>query len=294
MFGIDRLMRSTLTGSAVVLMATSMLFVTSVQAETTLEKIREQGYIRVGFANETPFSYATPEGTLAGIDIEVLQHILDQMGLEEIAGGLTTFSGLIPGLQAKRFGLVTSAIYIKPDRCKQVAFAEPMYILGDAIIVPAGNPKNIHSYSDVAADKSIKIGYPTGGTGVSDNAKAVGVRDEQLIGFPDGPTGFAAVKAGRIDGYATTSLVGETQLRELKDPGLERAEPFSQPMEDGKPRYGIASFAVRLEDKDLLEELNKHLMAFRGSDEYVAILEKYGMSRADLPKDETTASICKG
>ena len=113
------------------------------------------------------------------------------MGVEEIEGELTTFGELIPGLQAGRFDLAASAIYIKPDRCEQVAFAEPLYIQGDSIIVAAGNPKNIHSYSDVAADPTIKLGYPTGGTGVGDNAKAMGVTDDQLVDFPDSPAGFA-------------------------------------------------------------------------------------------------------
>ena len=209
------------------------------RAESTLERIKDQGYIRMGFANENPFSYATPEGELAGIDVDILNHILADMGVKEIDGGLTTFGGLIPGLMAKRFDLASSAIYIKPDRCAQVAFAEPLYIQGDAIVVAAGNPKKIHSYSDVAADPIIKIGYPTGGTGPSDNAKAMGVKDDQLIDFPGSPTGFAAVKAGRIDGYATVAMNVETQLRGMKDPGLERADPFEQPVESGKIRYGI-------------------------------------------------------
>jgi polar amino acid transport system substrate-binding protein len=265
------------------------------RAESTLERIKDQGYIRMGFANENPFSYATPEGELAGIDVDILNHILADMGVKEIDGGLTTFGGLIPGLMAKRFDLASSAIYIKPDRCAQVAFAEPLYIQGDAIVVAAGNPKKIHSYSDVAADPIIKIGYPTGGTGPSDNAKAMGVKDDQLIDFPGSPTGFAAVKAGRIDGYATVAMNVETQLRGMKDPGLERADPFEQPVESGKIRYGITSFAVRLEDKDLLEEINKHLLAFRGTPEYLAILEKYGLTAADLPPEGMTAAkVCAG
>jgi len=247
----------------------------------------------LGFANEAPFSYAEPEGKLSGIDVEIINHLLQQIGIKEIDGGLTNFGGLIPGLQARRFDIVSSAIYIRPDRCKQVAFAEPMYTLGDAIIVPKGNPKNIHSYSDVAANPALKIGYPAGGTGITDNAKAMGVKETQLSGFPDGPTGFAAVKAERIDGYATSALIGETQLRALKDPSLERATPFSQPEKDGKILYGIASFAVRQQDKDLFDALNSKLIAFRGSPDYVAILEKYGMTAADLPpKNMTTAAIC--
>ena len=188
------------------------------RAESTLERIRDQGYIRMGFANENPFSYATPERKLAGVDVDILNNVLADMGVKEIDGGLTTFGGLIPGLVAKRFDLVSSAIYIKPDRCAQVAFAEPLIFRA----TPSSwlrEPQKIHSYSDVAADPTIKIGYPTGGTGPSDNAKAMGVKDDQLIDFPGSPTGFAAVKEGRIDGYATVAMNVEMQLREMKTRG---------------------------------------------------------------------------
>lgn len=158
--------------------------VPAARAEGTLERIKAQGYILMGFANETPFSYAPSEGELAGVDVDILRHILADMGVKEIKGELTTFGELIPGLEAGRFDLASSAIYIKPERCAQVAFAEPLYIQGDAIIVAAGNPKNIQSYNDVAADPTIKIGYPTGGTGVSDNAKAMGIKDTSPTARP--------------------------------------------------------------------------------------------------------------
>ena len=263
-------------------------------AETTLEKIKKQGYIYMGFANERPFSYAEPDGTLVGVDVEILRYIMNKMEIKEIKGGLTTFGGLIPGLKANRFDLVSSAIYIKPDRCKQVAFAEPTYIVGDTVIIKKGNPKGIHSYLDVVKDPSIIIGYPIGGTGVSDKALAMGVKKDQMIGFADGPTAFAAVKTGRVHGYATSALIGRAQLRELNDPELDEAKPFAQPVIKGKVAYGVCSFAVRKEDIDLLNEINKHLLEFRGTPEYIAILEKFNLSKDDLPTTETTAKVCAG
>jgi polar amino acid transport system substrate-binding protein len=265
------------------------------RAESTLEKIKDQGSIRMGFANENPFSYTTAKGELAGVDVDILRHILADMGVQEIEGGLTTFGDLLPGLQEGRFDLVASAIYIKPERCAVAAFGEPLYIQGDGIVVVAGNPKNIHGYADVAADPTIKLGYPTGGTGPSDNAKAMGVSEGQLIDFPDTATGFAAIKEGRVDGYATVGMNIEMALREMKDPELERADPFEQPVVDGKVRYGITSFAVRLDDQDLLDALNQRLLAFRGTPEYLTILQKHGMTAAELPPaDMTTAEICAG
>ncbi|WP_119305071.1 ectoine/hydroxyectoine ABC transporter substrate-binding protein EhuB [Dongia deserti] len=265
-------------------------------AETTLEKIKAQGVIRLGFTNEAPFAYATPDGQLTGVVIEVLHHIFDQMGVKDFDGGLTTFGGLIPGLKAKRFDLVTSSIYIKPDRCTQVAFAEPLYILGDGVAVKVGNPRNIHSYADVAKDQSIKLAYTVGGTGITENAQALGVRPEQLVPVPDDRSGYAAVQAGRVDGFANPASILESELQALgANSGLERASPFEQPVENGKPRYGFASFAVRLEDQDLLQEINQHLSVFRASPEFTAIMSKYGFSKDDMiPEGVTTSKICAG
>ncbi|MER9934125.1 ectoine/hydroxyectoine ABC transporter substrate-binding protein EhuB [Mesorhizobium sp. M0088] len=267
----------------------------SAQAETTLDKIRSQGVIRIAFTNEAPFAYAQPNGELTGVVIEVLHHVFDDMGVKDFDGGLTTFGGLIPGLKAGRFDLVTSSIYIKPDRCKQVAFVEPLYVLGDGIAVKTGNPRKIHSYADVAADSAIKLAYTVGGTGITDNAKAMGVKAEQLVAVPDDHSGYAAVQAGRVDGFANPAVILETELRALKDPNVERASPFEQPVENGKPRYGFASFAVRLEDQDLLSELNKRLTTFRTTPEFTAIMNKYGFTKDDMvPPGVTTAKICAG
>jgi polar amino acid transport system substrate-binding protein len=271
----------------------AMLVADHASAQDTLAKARESGTLRVGFANETPFAYATPNGELTGFDIEVLRHILSDMGIKDLDGGLTNFGGLIPGLVAKRFDLVTSAIYIRPDRCKQVAFGEPFYVLGDAVAVPKSNPKNIHSYADIAADPSLKMANTAGGTGLRDNAKALGVKDEQIVTIPDDASGYAAVKAGRADAYVNVAIILETQLRNLNDDSLERAHPFEQPVVDGKPRYGLASFAVRLEDQDLLAEINKRLVAFRDTPEYAALMDKYALTKDDAVKPGmTTAKAC--
>ena len=205
---------------ATIAVACGFTAVSSASAKSTLEKIKAQGTIRLGFTNEAPFAYATPDGQLTGVVIDVLHQIFDRMGVKDFDGGLTTFGGLIPGLKAGRFDLVTSSIYIKPDRCAQVAFAEPLYVLGDGIAVKSGNPRGINSYADVAKDPNIKLAYTVGGTGITDNATAMGVKPDQLVPVPDDPSGYAAVQAGRVDGFANPATILESELRAL---GVDRA-----------------------------------------------------------------------
>ena len=59
--------RHLLKGTAgLALAASTFTFASQAFAETALERIKAQGFIRIGFANEAPFGYATPDGKLTG------------------------------------------------------------------------------------------------------------------------------------------------------------------------------------------------------------------------------------
>src|SRR4051794_38461420 len=104
-------------------------------AETTLERVKRTGEIRIGFANEAPFGYQTPDGKLTGEAPEVGKAVLKQLGVTKVEGVLTEFGALIPGLRAGRFDMIAAGMYITPPRCKQVQFSEPSYSIGEAFAV---------------------------------------------------------------------------------------------------------------------------------------------------------------
>src|SRR5690349_2959441 len=60
----------------VALLGLAAVTAVSAHAEDTLERAKKDGYIRVGFANEAPFAYATPDGKLTGEAPEVAKVIL--------------------------------------------------------------------------------------------------------------------------------------------------------------------------------------------------------------------------
>lgn len=68
-----------------------------------LDRVRDQGFIRVGFANEAPYGFADSSGKLTGEAAEVARKVFAKLGVPEIQGVLTEFGSLIPGLQAGRF-----------------------------------------------------------------------------------------------------------------------------------------------------------------------------------------------
>src|SRR5690606_4045881 len=128
----------------------------------TLERIRAAGVVRVGFANEAPFAYVDTEtGRLTGEAPELARLAFRQLGVEELEGVLTEFGSLIPALQAGRFDVIAAGMYITPQRCQEVLFSDPTYAIGEAFIVPAGNPLDLHSYQDLRDTPSATLGVVT-------------------------------------------------------------------------------------------------------------------------------------
>jgi polar amino acid transport system substrate-binding protein len=257
-------------------------------AETTLEKIKKQGYIRVGFANEAPYSYATASGQLTGESPTVFRHVMAQLGVKEVDGVLTEWGALIPGLKAGRFDAIVASMYITPKRCEQIIFANPTYGVGEALVVKQGNPDGVSNYAD-AVNKDKKIAF-VAGTAEIEHGKLAGMkRDQQLI-VPDFAAAVAAVKAGRASAAAFTSLTAKDLAS--KDEALERAEPFTF-THDGKKYKGEGSFGFRMEDTSLRDAVNAELAKFIGTPEHLAMVAEFGFDQANLP-EKTAAQHCAG
>ena len=261
---------------------------------TTLEQARKSGKIRVGYANEAPYAYMdSATQRLTGEAPEIARIVLSRLGITEIEGVLTEFGSLIPGLQAKRFDIIAAGMYVLPKRCKEVAFSNPTYGIGEAFLVKAGNPKKLHSYSDVAAYPKVKIGVVAGAV-ERDYARETGIPDARVTVFPNPPSALAGVVAGRVDAYAGTSLTVQTILQKANDPGIERADPFDDPILNGKSVRGFGAFAFRKDDQTLVDAFNAELATFIGSQEHLELVKPFGFTAQERPGKVTADQLCRG
>lgn len=260
--------------------------------ETTLQRMQREGVARVGYANEAPFAYVDEKNSrLTGEAPEIARVVLRQMGIERVEGVLTEFGSLIPGLKAKRFDVIAAGMYILPKRCHEIAFTNPTYKIGEAFLVRAGNPLGLHSYEDVAAHSSARLGVVAGAVELG-YARATGIPDERIAVLSDAPSAVAAVQAGRIDAYAGTALTIRDMFKKARDGDLERAEPFTDPVIEGKSASGYGAFGVRKEDESLLKTFNEHLKTFIGSKQHLELVGPFGFTEAELPGDMTAAHLC--
>ena len=282
------LTRRRLLVSAAGLAVAPALMASPALAEDSLERIRKQGFIRVGFANEAPYGYATPDGKLTGEAPEVAKAVLARMGISEVDGVLTEFGSLIPGLMAGRFDIIAAGMFINPKRCAQINFSEPSYGIGQAMLVKAGNPKGIKDYGSFKDNRDLKLAVMAGAV-EGGYAKESGVAEDQLVVLPDQSSLLAAVQSGRADGAALTALSIADMAK--KGEGVESTKPFGEV--NGQSVKGHGGFGFRKEDTSLYEAFNGELKAFLGTPEHIALVTPFGFGADYLP-NKTMEQLCKG
>jgi polar amino acid transport system substrate-binding protein len=258
-----------------------------------LSQIKKDGYIRGASANEVPYSYMDESGAAKGIGPDVAAAVLKTMGVDEVDWTVTPFGSLIPGLKAKRFDFVAAEQNILPDRCKQVQFTVPNSSYGEGLMVPKGNPKNLHSYEDIKKDPSLKVAIVSGADQL-DFFHGLGIPDSQLVMIQANADALSTIQTGRADAYAATELT----VAKLVQGGtnVEHAAPFTDPVIDGKSVRSYGGFDFRPEDKDLYKAFNTALIAFKKTDDYKKILMSYGLSTesVEAARTKSTEDLCAG
>lgn len=259
---------------------------------SALERIKAEGKIRVGYANEAPYAYKdAATGALTGEAPTVARAVLQGLGEIGMEGVLTEFGSLIPGLQAGRFDLIAAGMYIRPDRCREIAFSNPTYSVGEAFAVRKGNPRKLHSYEDLKADAGATLGV-VAGTVERQYARDAGIPPERVAVFPDAPSALAGLRAGRVDAYAGTSLTIQDLVGKDGSGEVERADPFRDPVIAGTEVRGYGAFGFRKQDTLLLRAFNEGLARYIGSPAHLEAIRPFGFTEQELPGGRTAGALC--
>lgn len=276
------------TGSwclAIAVVLTVGLRAAPADAGPLLDRIEAGDPIRLGFSNEVPWAYPGDNNEPKGFVNAYTLAVLEKMGFENIEAVVTEWAGLIPGLKANRFDIITGGMYIIASRCANVAFSEPIGEFGDAFIVPEGNPKGIETYQDIKEKNAI---FVTGaGYNTVEAAKKEGVPDANVMQVP-GPTEIlAAVRSGRAHAGGVTYFTALGLARQAEGE-IEVTSPGALP----KWTKNWVGIAFRKDDQDFVDEFNAAQKDLPDTPEMWAAVEEYGYSKSNLPGDVTTEWVC--
>lgn len=258
----------------------AMLYPAAPQAETTIESARADGVV-IGFANFRPYSFVTDDGTVRGESVDVVTAVLAKIGVTDITPVPSEFSALIPSLQVGRVDMLASGMSVRPARCNEVAFSLPYLSIAEALVVPKDNPNGLTSYEDIVAQDAT-LGIIAGGAQLK-YAEAAGISDDKISQLPDLPTALAALRSGRIDALALSSLSAAGVVEQVAAGAndIERTPPIT--MVGGQSVVSHIAFAVNKDDVAFLETFDAALADFVGSEEHLEIIAAYGLTAADLP-----------
>ncbi|WNM35315.1 ectoine/hydroxyectoine ABC transporter substrate-binding protein EhuB [Streptomyces sp. Li-HN-5-11] len=253
-----------------------------------LGRLRAAGVVRLGIAGEIPFGYIDKDGQLTGEAPELARVIFKRLGVDRVQPVPTEFGSLIPGLNSQQFDVVAAGMYITPDRCEQVIFADPDYQMLDSFIVRKGNPKGLHSYRDVV-EKKVKFATGTGYAEIQYAVEA-GYKQSDILIVPDQVAGLNAVEAGRVDVFAGTAVTVREVVK--KSSKAEATKPFA-PLVKGKPHVDGGAFAFRPTETRLRDAFNVELHKLKKSGELSRILRPFGFTTAEMT-DLTAKELCGG
>ncbi len=266
---------------------------THAKRESLLSRIKARGYITVGYADEAPFAYVDPRtGKLTGESPTVLRAVMKKLGVRHIRGVLTNFGALIPALKAGRFDVIAAGMYITPERCRQIAFSNPTFAIGDGFVVKKGNPLHLHSYADFLHHPHRLLGVVQGAIEYN-YAREVGIPARQIRMFPDAPSALAAVENGRVNAYAGTELTVRRLVRKSPGANIAVAEPFHNPIIKGVKQIGYGAFGFRRRNVRLRRAVDKVLKTYVPSPAHLRAVKRFGFTAADMPGTVTADELCK-
>ncbi|MER9064709.1 transporter substrate-binding domain-containing protein [Mesorhizobium sp. M0698] len=249
------------------------------------DRVKAGEPIRIGFTNGPIYAFLDDQGQPKGFVNTIALDLLKSMGITKIQPVPTEWSGMIPGLQAGRYDIITGGMSILGSRCKNISFSEPIAKTGDAFLVPAGNPKGIHNYKDIAAKNAAFVTYS--GANLIEAAKKEGVADEQITQVPSGTEVVAAVRSGRADAGGMTYFEVKNVADESKGE-LEATSPNDLP----EWTQNYVGLGFRSEDADFMARFNEALKKYIGTPEMIEAVRPYGLTEVNLPRSTTTEWAC--
>jgi polar amino acid transport system substrate-binding protein len=218
------------------------------------------------------------EGQLVGFEVDMLQELAKRMGVE-LEFITVPFSGIFTGLQAGKWDLASSSIWITEARLKEMDFTDPYYDSDIAMMTRADSP--VKSFADM---KGRVFGADTGSMNdqwLKDHLDDYGPYE---IKNYDSPTdAFLDLQAGRLDGVVADAPTALYYVQQNPDAGL--AVPFL--MNEGFPQ----AWAFRKGDP-LRDAVNAVLNDMKRDGTLAAIYKKW--FGQDPPAGSSVVTVYEG
>lgn len=233
------------------IMISAIIFIAIIGCEKENKKL----YVGTN-AEFEPFEYREG-GNIVGFDIELIGEISKLIN-KDIEVEDMAFDGLLPALQTKKIDLIIAGMTATEERKKFVNFSESYYKSQQAIVV--NKDENVINNFDnlIGKEVGVVLGY-TGDIIVSEMANV------KIQRYNATSEAIMALKSKKVQ--AVVLDYEPAKNYSAQNPELKLIETDSQSEE-----YAIA---IRKEDTQLLNDINKALATLKENGTYDTLLNKY-------------------
>ncbi|KON70595.1 cysteine ABC transporter substrate-binding protein [Peribacillus butanolivorans] len=229
-----------------------------------LQQIKDRGTLKVGLMGTyQPYNFLNDKKEMDGFDADIAKEMAKRLGVD-VEFVSQEFSGMVAGLQTKKFDAVISQMTITDERKKQMDFTEP-YITNHVKVIVQEDNNSIKSVKDFKG-KNIGVGLGTNDETYLRTELLPEVGDFTIKAYDDVITSLKDLDSGRIDATINNMYA----LKPVVESNGFKIKAVGEPVKSDK-----AGIAIRKGNESLLKELNKHLADMKEDGTYNEIFVKW-------------------
>jgi polar amino acid transport system substrate-binding protein len=223
----------------------------------TVADVQKAGKLVIGTSPDfPPFESLNTNGKVEGIEIEILELICDELGVElEIKQ--MDFDSVLVGIQAAKYDCAMSGITVTPDRQKNMLFTDPYYNAAQVIVVAEGSPIT------GKADLNGKLASVQTGTTAESGCQDEGIDVQAFAANADAKT---ALTTGKVDAWVVDNLTAMQMVEDGDGLVILEEKLTEEPY----------AFAFAMGSEDLVAEINKALNELMADGTVEGIFANYG------------------
>ena len=227
----------------------------------SLEDVQSAGKLVIATSPDfPPFESLGEDGAVEGIEIDLLNLICEQLGVE-LAIEQMDFDSVLPGVQAGKFDAGVSGISVTEKRQKNALFTDPYCLAAQAIVVLEGSP--ITGKADLEGKK---ISVQTGTTAESFCME----NGYNVSSFASNSDAESALVKGKVDAWVIDDLTAAEMVASYNAENETKLVVLSEAMTT-EPY----AFAFKLGSDDLVEKINEILNALVADGTVAELFAKY-------------------
>ncbi|UCF07133.1 MAG: ABC transporter substrate-binding protein [bacterium] len=170
------------------------------QAVSTLDKIKERGYIIAGSKEDcAPFGFRDKTGDIVGFDVDICRYIANKLGVELKVVPVTS-AIRVTAVQNETIDISAATITHTKSRDKVIDFSITYFLDGQKFLVKKGS--GIRSYRDLAGKRICTVRATT-----SERRAKELQPQAKVISFNSYRECFVALKNGVVDAFTTDSTI---------------------------------------------------------------------------------------